>query len=113
LQEIISLAEKLGSAIAANERFQALRAAEQAVRTNEGANRAQEELEKPMHHMTELEHNGKPVEVADKRKLERLQNDFRTQPALQQLGKAQADYLEMMNKVNETIVSRLRPTDKD
>jgi cell fate (sporulation/competence/biofilm development) regulator YlbF (YheA/YmcA/DUF963 family) len=109
MENILELAEKLGRAIAAHERFQALREAERNVTANEAANRAQTELEKHMNHIGELEANGKPVEVADKRKMEQLQNEFRSQPALQQLVKAQADYFEMMNKVNETIVSRLRP----
>ena len=113
MEEILTLADKLGRAIATHERFQALRTAEKNVSENEGANRAQTELEKHMNHISDLEQSGKPVEVADKRKLEQLQNEFRSQPALQQLVKAQADYLEMMNKVNETIVSRLRPPERE
>lgn len=113
MEELLELAEKLGFAIAAHERFQALRDAEKKVRENETALRAQTALEKQMNHISELERSGKPVEVADKRELERLQNEFRSQGALQQLVKAQADYLEMMNKVNETIVKCLLPTEEE
>ena len=111
MEEIIELADKLGRAIGQHERFLALRAAEKRVTEDEAALKAQKALEEHMNHISELEMSGKPVEVADKRKLEQLQQEFRSQEALQQLVKAQADYLEMMNRVNETIVSRLRPTE--
>jgi cell fate (sporulation/competence/biofilm development) regulator YlbF (YheA/YmcA/DUF963 family) len=113
MEQLLDLADQLGRAIAAHDRFQALRIAEKNVSENEAANRAQTELEAHMNYLSGLERAGKPIEVADKRKLERLQNEFRSQPVLQNLIKAQADYLEMMNRVNETIVSRLRPPDKD
>ena len=109
MEELLALADKLGRAIAAHERFQALRAAEKRVKEDAAASKAQTDLENHMNRISELEMSGKPVEVADKRTLDRLQNEFRTQGTLQQLVKAQADYLEMMNKVNETIVSQLRP----
>jgi len=113
MEALLALADKLGRAIAAHERFQALRAAEKEVSENPGANATQQALEQQMNHIAELEISGKPVEVSDKRKLEQLQNDFRSHPALQQLVKAQADYLELMNKINQTIVNQLRPEDGD
>ena len=113
MEELLELADRLGRAISAHERFQALRLAEKNVSADETANRAQTDLENHMNYIVGLERAGKPIEVADKRKLETLQNAFRSMPVLQQLVKAQADYLEMMNRVNETIVSCLRPPDED
>ena len=109
MEEVLALAEKLGTAIAKHDRFGTLRAAEKRVSDDETASGIQSALEKQLVKISELERTGKPVEVADKRELERLQDEFRTSSALRDLVKAQADYLEMMNRVNQTIVSRLQP----
>ncbi len=109
MERVFALAEKLGQALAGHERFKALRAAEERVRKDEATMKAQEALENQLTRISELERNGKPVEVADKREVERLQDAVRSQPALQELAKAQADYFEMMHQVNRRIVDRLRP----
>ena len=109
MEKLLALADELGRAIAAHERFQGLRVAEKRVNEDKTAEAAQHALENQMNHMAELEQAGKPIEVSDKRKIEQLQNEFRSHPLLQQLVKAQADYLELMNKINQTIVNRLRP----
>jgi len=112
MEKVLNLAEKLGEAIAMSDRFKALRTTEENVAKDEAATKAQEDLEKQLTKIGELEGSGKPVEVADKRELDRLQEKIRSYPSLQALVKAQADYFEMMNKVNETIVNRLRPPEK-
>jgi len=112
MENVLALAEKLGSAIAQHERFATLRALEKNVSDDKTASDIQSALEKQLLKISELERAGKPVEVADKHELERLQNAFRENEALRDLVKAQADYLEMMNKVNQTIVSRLQPTEQ-
>jgi len=111
MEDLLALAAKLGDAISAHERFKALRAIEKRVSEDETAIKAQSELEEQVNKIRGLEDSGKPVEVADKRELELLQDAFRTNPFLQELVKVQADYFEMMNKVNETIVNQLRPVE--
>ncbi len=113
MEDLLALAGKLGETISAHERFKALRAAEKRVSEDETAIKAQSELEEQVNKIRGLEDSGKPIEVADKRELERLQDAFRSNPFLQELVKTQADYFEMMNKVNETIVNQLRPTESE
>ena len=113
MENLLALAAKLGEAISAHERFKALRTAEKRVSEDETAIKAQLELEEQVNKIRGLEDSGKPIEVADKRELERLQDAFRTNTFLQELVKVQADYFEMMNKVNETIVNQLRLTETE
>lgn len=108
MEEILAQARRLGHAIAAHERFKTLREAEQRVSADESASKVQEAFERQVLKIAELERQTKPVEVADKREFARLQDAVRTHPALQELAKAQADYLEMMNNVNDAILNELR-----
>ena len=111
MDDVLDLARRLGQEIRRHERYRLLRDAEQKVMSNPEAVKVQEDLEGQLHKMQDLESQGKPIEVADKRELARLQQVARSLPALQQLLKVQADYFEMMNKVNRTILQELAPAD--
>jgi len=111
MDNVLDLARRLGQEIRRHERYRLLREAEQKVMTDAEAVKIQEDLERQLHKMRELETEMKPIEVADKRELARLQQLARSHPALQQLLKVQADYFEMMNKVNRTILQELAPGD--
>ncbi len=109
MEKILDLARQLGQEIRGHERYRLLREAEKRVMADAGALKIQEDLEKHLQHMHELEMENRPIEVADKRELQRIQTLARSNPALQNLLKVQADYFEMMNRVNRTIIEELTP----
>ena len=112
MDEVLELARRLGQAIRQHPRYALLREAEKKVLADAAAVKIQEDLEKQLHRMHDLEASNQPVEVADKRELARLQDLARSNPALQQLLKVQADYFEMMNRVNRTILTELQPGER-
>jgi len=109
MEKVLELAARLGQEIRAHERHRLLREAEKNVLADPEARKIQDDLEKQLLRMRDLERQMKPVEVADKRELSRLQDLARSNPGLQELLKVQADYFEMMDKVNSTILRELAP----
>jgi cell fate (sporulation/competence/biofilm development) regulator YlbF (YheA/YmcA/DUF963 family) len=107
MDEIIGMAAKLGQKIRVHPRYEALRRAEERVVNDADARKLQEDLQKQLEHIHQLETEGKPIEVVDKHELARLQEAARSHPGLQELLKAQADYFEMMNHVNNAILAEL------
>lgn len=112
MEKVLSLAAKLGQEIRMSGRYQKLREAESKVLSDPEARRIQDVLEKQLQKIRSLEEQMKPIEVADKQELSRLQQQARSSPKLQELLKVQADYFEMMNKVNNTILMALAPTEE-
>ncbi len=109
MDKVLDLARQLGQEIRQHERYRQLREAEKRVMADPVAVKIQEDLERHLQHMHELEVQNKPIEVADKRELQRIQMLARTNLALQSLLKVQADYFEMMNHVNRAILEELTP----
>ncbi len=109
MNDVLELARRLGQEIRQHERYRLLRVAEEKVMADPEATKIQDDLERQIHKMRDLEAQMKPIEVADKRELARLQQLARSSPALQELLKVQADYFEMMNKVNSAILVELSP----
>jgi cell fate (sporulation/competence/biofilm development) regulator YlbF (YheA/YmcA/DUF963 family) len=109
MEDVLELARRLGQEIRRSERYRLLRQAEEKVLTDLQARDIQDSLEKQLRKIRDCEAQMKPVEVADKRELSRLQQAARTHPNLQELLKVQADYFEMMNKVNDAILQELMP----
>jgi len=107
MEKVLELAKRLGQEIRAHERHRLLRETEKKVLTDAEAGRIQDDLEKQLLKIRDLERQRKPIEVADKRELLRLQDLARANPRLQELLKVQADYFEMMDKVNSTILGEL------
>ena len=111
MDNVLDLARRLGQEIRQHERYRLLRDAEQKVMADPQAMKIQEDLNRHLHKMHDLETENKPIEVDDKRELARLQMQARSNPALQGLLKVQADYFEMMNRVNQAILDELTPSD--
>ena len=103
MQDILRLASELGQCIARHERFVKLRSTEDAVQSDKEAGSLLESLERQRQKIAQLEAELKPVSPAAKHELHRLADAVHTHPKLQDLVKAQADYMEMMNKINEAI----------
>ena len=107
MQEIIELASRLGALMAGHERYRRLRAAESAVQADAEARGLLARLESRRRKIADLEAQVKPVEPEDKRELQRLTDAVHSDVKLQNLARVQADYMEMMNKVNSAIRGKL------
>ena len=111
MQEIIELAEKLGKAIAAGPRHAAMAEARKKLRADPLATQLLKDFQEQAHKIARLEAETKPVEVADKRRFEELQQQIAGNDALKELMRVQADFSEMMNRVNHAIATPLGPPD--
>jgi len=107
LDEVLEQARRLGEVLGRHERFRRLRQAEEAVRQDAEARQLSQELNEQMEKIADLEARMAPIEPEDKRRLQELRDKARLHPVLQELAHAQADYLEMMARVNETIQEQL------
>ncbi len=107
MDKILSLAGELGDTIAQSDRFRGLRAAEQAVEADPETRRLLEAFDAQRRKIADLEAQRKPVEPEDKHELQRLSDSVTMNPRLQSLLRCQADSLEMMNKVNQTIREKM------
>jgi cell fate (sporulation/competence/biofilm development) regulator YlbF (YheA/YmcA/DUF963 family) len=103
MEEIIKKALDLGQSLAASERFTLLRAAEDAVEKDADTCKVLDAANAHRDHLTKMVADQKPIEPADKHEMERLSTAVSSNEKLQALAQAQADYMEMMNKVNEAI----------
>ena len=107
MEAILEEARRLGQALVQHERFQRLRQAEQAVRNDPEARQLSHDLNAQMQKVSDLEARMAPIEPEDKRRLQELREKVHGNGALQELARAQADYLELMARVNEVIQKEL------
>ena len=107
MEQLLNLASRLGKLIAEHERFKKLRAAENAVNADAETRGLVEALEAQRNKIADLEAKLQPVEPEDKHELQRLTDAVHVNPKLQALAEAQADYFELMNKIDREIRSRL------
>ena len=108
MEQLIELARRLGRQVAAHERTKYLNKAQQAVSEDEETSRLIEEYQQQLRKIRELEHQTKPVEVGDKHKLRDLEEKVGTSAKLSELAKRQADFVELMRKINEAIEGELK-----
>lgn len=107
MEEITQAAGALGKLIAQSPAFQRLRMAEETVQADADARKTLEEFERQRRKIEQLEGEHKPVEVDDKHLMQRLSAAVHSSDKLQELMRAQADYIEMMNRVNKAIRAEL------
>jgi len=112
MEKALAAAAELGRQIAQDEAFQRLRAAEGAVQADAAAQKVLDDFERQRGKIESLERARKPVEPEDKREMIRLSDAVHGNPKLQELVRAQADYMEMMNRVNKAIQKALLPQEK-
>ncbi len=111
MEEILAGAAELGRRIAASDVFARLRRSESAIQADEAARKLLNDFQAQRLRVDELESSGKPVEVEDKHRIRDLADAVHSHPKLQELLRAQADYLEMMGRVNRTIQGELSKMD--
>jgi cell fate (sporulation/competence/biofilm development) regulator YlbF (YheA/YmcA/DUF963 family) len=107
IHELVQEARVLGERLAQNPRVQSYFAAQRALQQDAAAQELLQEYSAHGDHLRELETEQKPIEVTDKRKLQELENRVRSNERLKELMRAQADYVELMNRVNAAMSESL------
>ena len=102
-QEILEAARQLGKLIAQHDTAKKF---EEALRKLQGDIEAQRVLTDYNRHLQKLgekEAEGKPIEVADKQQLEKLQSAVIRNPTLRDFQVRQMDHLDLMRRVDEAM----------
>lgn len=103
MEELLKAARELGGMIARQAPFQRLRDAESEVRSDAETKKILDEFEQQREKIERLEGERQPVSVEDKHEMRRLSDAVHGSAKLQALVRAQADYMELMQKVNDAI----------
>lgn len=103
VQGVLSKARELGSALAAHPRVRAHFEAQRAVRADADAQQILRDYQTQLDQIQRLEAAHQPVEVGDKHKLRELEQRLAGHESLKNLMRTQADYVALMNQVNEAI----------
>lgn len=102
-QEILDAAAELGKLIATHPAAVKFEETIKKLQDDVEAQRLMTDLNRHMESLQEKEAAGKPIEVADKKKLEDLQNKMVRHSLLSQFQMVQMDYLDLMRKVDEAV----------
>ena len=108
--DITSKAAELGKLIATSPAGRALLKARQELQADEQAHKILEDYQKQMQKIAKLEEERKPVEPQDKRMLVELQQKAASHSTLKLWIKAQADFSQLMHKVNRSIAAPFEDT---
>ena len=103
LDKIIAEAGKLGRSIAETAASKAFLERREQLDNDNQAQELVEGYQKQLQKIAELERAGKPIEPEDKHKLTDLQQKVASNETLKCWMKAQADFSELMGKVNKAI----------
>lgn len=103
MDDIIAKAHELGKLIGANERTRAFVTAAKAAAEDTAAQEVMRQYHQQAEALQRLQMEGKPIEPDMKRKLADGQLAVASNARLKELSRLQADYLELMNKVNDAI----------
>jgi cell fate (sporulation/competence/biofilm development) regulator YlbF (YheA/YmcA/DUF963 family) len=101
--EILQAAAQLGQMIAEHDTAKKLEAVISRLRADTDAQRALNDFNRHVQSVSEKEAAGKPIEVADKHKLEQLQMAVIRNPILRDFQLAQMDYVDLMRRVDEAM----------
>lgn len=102
-QEILEAAQNLGKLIASHEAAGKVEAAARKLQGDVDAMRILNDYNRHLEKVSEKEASGKPVEVEDKRQLEKLQTAVVRNAVLRDFQVAQMDYLDLMRRVDEAM----------
>ncbi|MBN2447450.1 MAG: YlbF family regulator [Phycisphaerae bacterium] len=102
-QTLVQQARALGQAIAAEPCVKAHVQSQQAIQADTDAQKLLREYNEHMQRMRTLESTGKPIEPSDKHKLADFEAALASNDLVKQLMRTQADYIELMNAVNNAM----------
>ncbi len=103
MEDIITHARELGKKIAAHPRCSNFMNATRKVSADPEAQRILGEYQQQVAKLRQLEAEQKPVEVDDKQKLSSCETAVAGSEPLKEMMKHQADYVEMMTRINSAI----------
>ncbi|MDX2198013.1 MAG: YlbF family regulator [Phycisphaerae bacterium] len=109
MDEILRQAADLGRAIAKSPRALDIAAARQAIEADAGAQALLRAHEAAVERIQKLRSTQQPIEPEDKRRLAEAEAELAGHALFKSLLKAQADFIELMTRVNAAIEAPLRP----
>ena len=109
MDDILRRAEELGRAMREHPRYKRLMEADGRVRADKAATGALEAYNKAVLKIAEKQHRQQPIEVEEKREAERLRQAVVANETVKAFMRAQADYAELMKRMNDAIYGELRP----
>ena len=103
ITDLLSKASALGEALAAHPVVRDYHVAQKAAREDRTAQTLIQSHQAQLAKIRQLEVESKPVEVGDKQALRGFEQQMASSEVLKRLMKAQADYGELMNRVNQAM----------
>jgi cell fate (sporulation/competence/biofilm development) regulator YlbF (YheA/YmcA/DUF963 family) len=104
-QNLLAEARKLGALIASQQVVQSYRDLARQVDLDISARSLLEQFEQAMEALAVKEASGQPIEIAEKRNIQSLQQSVTIHPLLKKLVDSQMEYMGLMRKVQEAINS--------
>ena len=102
-QEILAAARELGKLIASHPAAVKFEETVKKLQADVQAQRLMTDLNRHIEMLNEKQAQGQPIEVADKHKLDELQNQMIRHGLLSQFQMVQMDYLDLMRQVDDAI----------
>ena len=109
MERVMQWADRLANAIGEDERSRRLAAARGAAEKDEAAKKLLDDYRGHMTRLAELSRSGKPIEPADKHKVDELQTAMAGSPPLRELAAAEADFVQMMRRVYQKLDTVVEP----
>ncbi len=103
--ELLNQARALGEAIARHPRVRAFVAAQQAASADNAARELMEKYQGAAEELAALQAAGKPIEPELKRRIAAAEQALASNDMLKELMRRQADYIELMSKVQDAMES--------
>ena len=104
--EILEAARELGNLISRHEASTKLEAVAEQMDADTEAQRALNDYHRHVETLAKKEAERKPIEVEDKRRLERLQQAVANNAVLRNFQTAQMDYVDLLRQVDEAMTGR-------
>jgi len=102
-QDILKAAGNLGALVATHPAVAAYKEIIRQLDLDVGAKQLLQQYEQIIEMLSMKEAQGQPIEVAEKRQFEQLQQTIMMNQTLKKFGAAQGEYMELMKKVQEAI----------
>ena len=112
LEEVMHLARQLGEAIRRHPRYVKLRESDARVRQDKSATEALDAYNKAAADLSRKERQGQPIEVEDKRRLQRLHESVAANETVKAFMRTHADYAELMRRMNDAILQAIGVPEK-
>ena len=110
--EVLGLSQKLGEAIRRHPRYVKLRESDERVREDKSATEALDAYNKAAAELGRKEREGKPIDVEDKRRLQRLHESVAGNETVKAFMRTHADYAELMRRMNGAILQAIGEPEK-